>query len=227
MVKVRQYTFDTEFYYWAEDPDGACRIHFQPISIGMVCEDGRKYYAVLDADHSVYPDPWIQDNVVAKLPPKDTWKDAAQIREEIIQFLSEGGPVGEISLWSDHPGPDQAILHAIVAPERGWFFNYLRERGIGRVQFRLLGDYYETLGKPKPKEDFFFHPPEDLEHIALHDAEAHMQTLKAMDALSSSITFHAVKNIRDLRAHFRVAVSQLQRVTNSLNGFFSPSDPLP
>ena len=46
-----------------------------PISVGLACRDGRRYYAVnKDMDQErVYADPWLRENVVPLLPAAPTF----------------------------------------------------------------------------------------------------------------------------------------------------------
>lgn len=76
------------------------------ISIGIVCEDGREYYAInrdLNLRHAKRNE-WLKENVLDKLPPKTSlwpphgsprlwqetrrWLPMKQIKEEIIDFCS-------------------------------------------------------------------------------------------------------------------------------------------
>jgi len=80
-----KYFFDTEFI-----EDGKT---IELVSIGIVSELGREYYAVsteFDASKAV---PWVVENVLNHLTvdgvrvEPDAWKPRAQIREEILAFV--------------------------------------------------------------------------------------------------------------------------------------------
>lgn len=89
-----RYFFDTEFI-----EDGKT---IDLISIGIVAEDGREYYAInRDCDFSKASD-WVKENVIAKLPPRHrmpmecspreweeslAWKSKAQITVDATAFL--------------------------------------------------------------------------------------------------------------------------------------------
>lgn len=79
-----KYFYDTEFL-----EDGRT---IELISIGIVAEDGREYYAVaLDADWDrISTHEWLMKNVVPQLPPgrSPEWKPKAQIRDEVAAFLA-------------------------------------------------------------------------------------------------------------------------------------------
>jgi 3' exoribonuclease, RNase T-like len=96
-----RYFYDTEFL------DNGTIIDF--ISIGIVDEDGFEYYAVnADADwDAINAHPWLPDNVVAQLPPKDEWKSKAQIRDEVKAFLLVGT---RPELWAWFAAYDHVVL---------------------------------------------------------------------------------------------------------------------
>lgn len=76
-----RYFYDTEFL-----EDGKT---IDLISIGIVAEDGREYYAVnddMDLDRITQHE-WLMKNVMPQLPPADLWRPKAQIRDEVSAFL--------------------------------------------------------------------------------------------------------------------------------------------
>ena len=78
---VRRYFFDTEFI-----EDGKT---IDLLSIGIVSDDGREYYAAsLEADQS-RADDWVRANVLPLLPPTGdvAWKSRVTIRDEVTAFL--------------------------------------------------------------------------------------------------------------------------------------------
>lgn len=77
-----KYFYDTEFL------DNGHTVDL--ISIGIVAEDGREYYAVnRDADwYRVQFNEWLVTNVVSQLPPRIEWKPKDQIRDEVYAFLT-------------------------------------------------------------------------------------------------------------------------------------------
>lgn len=83
---VTRYFFDTEF-----NEDGST---IELISIGIVSDDGREYYAVSDAFDPALCNDFVHANVLPKLPPKSdpAWKPRSQIRDEIFAFVEAGSP---------------------------------------------------------------------------------------------------------------------------------------
>lgn len=81
---MTRFFLDTEF-----DEDGKT---IELVSIGLVCEDGRSYYAVSREFDPLHCNPWVQTHVLSKLPPAGApeWKPRAQIRDELLTFVNEG-----------------------------------------------------------------------------------------------------------------------------------------
>ena len=75
------------------------------ISIGVVGEDGREYYAVSSEFDPMDVHPWVRDNVLPQLPPAATWKPRSQIRAELLAFLG-ADPV----LWAWYGAYDHVAL---------------------------------------------------------------------------------------------------------------------
>lgn len=93
--------YDTEFHDNGETID--------LISIGIVAEDGREYYAVnADADwEAIVNHDWLVANVVTQLPPNSTWLPKATIRDQIRDFLLADE---EPELWAYFAAYDHVAL---------------------------------------------------------------------------------------------------------------------
>jgi len=98
-----KYFIDTEFIEGFHKPFLGKRRHFiDLISIGIVCEDGREYYAISNEFNPKNADQWVKDNVIAKLPEKKVsyydspreksdsllWKSNAIIAKDIVTFIN-------------------------------------------------------------------------------------------------------------------------------------------
>ena len=91
------------------------------VSIGVVDEHGREYYAVsteFDASRAV---PWVRRNVLDKLPsPADkAWRSRERIREELLEFLVEPlrtGEADELELWAWYAAYDHVALAQLWGP---------------------------------------------------------------------------------------------------------------
>ena len=107
MVSVYRYFYDCEFI-----EDGRL---IDLVSIGVVDEHGREYYAVsteFDGSRAV---PWVRRNVLDKLPsPADkAWRSRERIREELLEFLVEplrAGEADELELWAWYAAYDHVVL---------------------------------------------------------------------------------------------------------------------
>jgi len=99
--KKIKYFFDTEFL-----EDGKT---IELISIAIVSEDNREYYAcVIDADWDrILKDKWLQDNVICHLPQEDSpvWKTRKQIAKDIIEFVGKNP-----EFWADYASYDWVVL---------------------------------------------------------------------------------------------------------------------
>lgn len=79
-----RYFLDTEFI-----EDGKT---IDLISIGIVSEDGREYYAISTEFDESKANDWVKENVIAQLEPRNQggatfWKPRSNIREDIIRFV--------------------------------------------------------------------------------------------------------------------------------------------
>lgn len=88
-----KYFYDTEFH-----DDGKT---IDLISIGIVAEDGREYYAVNEnADWTrIMKHDWLAANVVNQLPDAAGWKRKEQIKREVTAFLMAGDTLPELWAW--------------------------------------------------------------------------------------------------------------------------------
>ena len=88
-----KYFYDSEFI-----EDGTT---IELISIGVVCEDGREYYAVSTDFVPERAGPWVRRNVLPKLPSPSSplWRSRQRIREDLYQFLVPR-PAVRPELWA-------------------------------------------------------------------------------------------------------------------------------
>jgi hypothetical protein len=90
------------------------------VSIGVVDEHGREYYAVSTEFDDTKAVPWVRRNVLDKLPsPADkAWRSRTQIRDDLRDFLLE--PVldtGEdLELWAWFAAYDHVALAQLWGP---------------------------------------------------------------------------------------------------------------
>lgn len=96
-----RYFYDTEFI-----EDGST---IDLISIGVVAEDGREFYAVSTEFNEHRAGQWVKKNVLPQLPPRSdkAWMDRATMRAKLHEFLvperatkSRGRPNERPELWA-------------------------------------------------------------------------------------------------------------------------------
>ncbi|MDQ3716676.1 MAG: polyadenylate-specific 3'-exoribonuclease AS [Actinomycetota bacterium] len=159
---MRRYFYDTEFI-----EDG---LTIDLISIGVVDETGREFYAVstqFDPDRAI---PWVRRNVLGQLPsPADpAWRPRDRIRDDLLSFLT--GPGEEIELWAWFASYDHVALVQLWGPMTQL------PRAIPRFTCELR-QRWTDLGRPEL-------PAADSDaHDALADARHNLARWQAMQAL--------------------------------------------
>lgn len=159
MSGVRRYFYDTEFI-----EDGTT---IELVSIGIVDEAGREFYAVSTAFDPERAIPWVRINVLPKLPsPADpVWRSRDRIRDDVLAFLAEPGE--EVELWAWYAGYDHVALCQLWGPMTAL------PRLIPRFSHELR-QRWEDLGRPALPE-----APAD-QHDALADARHNLARWQAM-----------------------------------------------
>lgn len=158
-----RYFYDTEFI-----EDGET---IELISIGIVSEEGREFYAVSTDFDATRANPWVRENVLDKLPSPNQheWLSNEQIRDQLVDFLlyDDGNRVDNVELWAwvgayDHVVFAQLFGDMAALPKS--FPRYTRE----------LKQYWEFAGRPAlpriPKGN----------HDALVDARHNLQKFRVI-----------------------------------------------
>lgn len=186
-MSTRHYCYDTEFL-----EDGST---IDLISIGIVCDDGREYYAVnSDADWDrIRDDDWLMDNVVRHLPTHSTgqverrkefgqtgfsWgglnmrdtrvKPKWVIANEVREFILESPKFGDDPwLWAYYAAYD----HVALAQLFGKMINLPNGIPMFTHELKQLMETMPGTWEPPPHED---------EHDALADARWNMRVLRAI-----------------------------------------------
>lgn len=85
-----KYFIDTEFIEGFHKPLFGKKRHFiDLISIGIVCDDGREYYAISKEFNPKMADSWVRQNVISKLPERNvSFNDSPRMRQEAILWKS-------------------------------------------------------------------------------------------------------------------------------------------
>lgn len=139
-----KYFYDTEFI-----EDGKT---IDLISIGVVSEDGRTYYAISNEFNAKKASQWVVDNVLLKLNDNETRKSRLEIKNDLLEFIGNDKP----EFWAyyadyDHVALCQLFGKMIDLP-KGW-----------PMYTRDLKQFLDSMGNPKI-------PKQENEHNALDDA---------------------------------------------------------
>ncbi len=103
-----RYWFDTEFH-----DDGHT---VELISIGIVAEDGREYYAVSAEYDSNHATDWLKQNVIQQLGDVQM-KSRRLIRQELDTFFRQGGTP---EFWADCGEYDWIVLRQLFGTLTDW-----------------------------------------------------------------------------------------------------------
>lgn len=155
-----RYFYDTEFI-----DDGRT---IELISIGMVSEDGREYYAVSTDFDPERAGSWVRTHVLPKLPSPASplWRSRRRIRDELAEFMGieSGGP---IELWAWVGAYDHVALCQLWGPMTAL------PQPVPRFTLELKQLWYERGRPALPKR-----PPDS--HDALVDARYNLVRYRAM-----------------------------------------------
>jgi hypothetical protein len=182
---LKRYFLDTEF-----NEDG--RI-IDLISLGLVCDDGREYYAISAEFDPNTCNNWVKANVLPLLPPNDysftwcnpsgvsyvspLWKPRGAIASELIEFVGANQGI-EPQFWAYFADYDWVALCQLYGPmvalPKGMpmYCNDIRQLS-------------EELGRPPLPNQ------EGTEHDALQDAKWNYQVWQYLMAMRSPQLFGA------------------------------------
>lgn len=175
-----RFWFDTEFI------EAGHEWPLELISIGMVAEDGREYYACnQQVDFArLLENPWLVENVLPSLPVEKryedrpwapdnvlmsvggAWKSRATIARELIEFCGI-----QPEIWSYYADYDWVILCQL-------FGRMIDLPGGWPMYARDIKQWCDMLGNPKLPEQT------GTAHDALHDARHHRAMWEFLDQLA-------------------------------------------
>ena len=127
------------------------------VSVGVVAEDGREYYAVSSDFDPLAVHPWVAKNVLPQLPPSATWKPRALIARELEEFFGHD-PVW----WAWYGAYDHVALCQLWGPMPDLPRTFPR--------FTLdVRQLWEHLGRPPlPQQESGLHDAlADARHVAV------------------------------------------------------------
>ncbi|MBE7187592.1 polyadenylate-specific 3'-exoribonuclease AS [Jatrophihabitans endophyticus] len=161
-----RYFYDCEFI-----EDGST---VELVSIGVVDESGREFYAIsteFDPDRAI---DWVRRNVLDKLPgPGDrAWRSRERIRDDLLAFLT--APDEPIELWAWMSAYDHVVLCQLWGDMRAL------PRAIPRFTHELR-QRWEDAGAPAM-------PPQPRDqHDALADARHNLARWRAIERSTGAL----------------------------------------
>jgi hypothetical protein len=161
---VYRYFYDCEFI-----EDGTT---VDLVSIGVVDEYGREFYAVSTEFDDSRAVPWVRRNVLDKLPsPADrAWRSRERIRDDLYDFLVEpirDRPGEQLELWAWFAAYDHVVLAQL------WGAMPALPREIPRYT-KELRQLWDDRGRPALPE------ADAARHDALVDARHNLARWRAM-----------------------------------------------
>ncbi len=150
-----KFFLDTEFI------ESGHKKPIQLISIALVCEDGREFYAVSNEFDPLSANEWVTQNVLSKLNlAYNSPKSLEQIKEEILSFVSYNGHglAEKPEFWGYYADYDWVVFcqlfGAMINLPKGY-----------PMYCRDIKQLCDSLGNPR----IMVEPPTN-EHNALQDA---------------------------------------------------------
>ena len=143
------------------------------VSVGVVGEDGREFYAVSTEFDPTRAGPWVRSNVLPKLPAhaNPAWRSRARIRTDLLRFLTAAD--GEVELWAWIAAYDHVAICQL------WGAMPDLPRALPRFT-RELRQRWEDAGRPQ------LPPPTADAHDALADARLNLRRWEAIEAALSA-----------------------------------------
>jgi hypothetical protein len=168
---MKRYFLDTEFI------ERGRQFPIELISVALICQDGRSYYAESSEFDPAHANQWVCDNVLSKLLFDDLRRKAIrQIAAEIREFVTADGQRPEF--WGYYADYDWVVFcqmfGAMVDLPKG-FPMYCRD----------LKQWCDDLGNPEL-------PKCDGEHNALTDARWNLRVFEFLMAREGALIGNAV-----------------------------------
>jgi hypothetical protein len=159
-----RYFYDCEFI-----EDG---VTIDLVSIGVVDEHGREFYAISGQFDPAKAIGWVRRNVLDKLPSPGhpAWRSRERLRDDLLAFLVEplqGDPAAELELWAWYAAYDHVALAQL------WGAMQALPRVIPRFT-KELRQLWDDAGRPKLPE------AASARHDALVDARHNLARWRAM-----------------------------------------------
>jgi hypothetical protein len=147
-----KYFIDTEFI------ERGPRHPIELISIGIVCEDGRTFYAISSEFDPSHASEWVRENVLSHLEPEKTRSTVTELARQIYVFTSPLVYGSKPEFWGYYADYDWVVFCQI--------FGTMVDLPKGFPMYcRDIKQWCVELGNPQlPAQD-------STEHNALNDAK--------------------------------------------------------
>jgi len=155
-----RFFYDTEFI-----EDGRT---IDLVSIGVVDERGREFYAVSTEFDAGRAGSWVREHVLPQLPSSSdaAWRSRDRIKQDLLDFI--GKPHDGVQLWAWFAAYDHVALAQL------WGAMPALPRQLPRFT-RDLRQRWEDVGKPQ------LPPPPANAHDALADARHNLARWEALE----------------------------------------------
>lgn len=121
-----RYFIDTEYIFTTDKRGGT----IEPVSIGIVAEDGREFYRVSTNFNPRHASQWVRENVLSLLPVRrpsaydsprlwhesQAWQPLKQIAADLQAFIGDDVP----EFWGDYADFDYVALSIIMGGFDNW-----------------------------------------------------------------------------------------------------------
>lgn len=169
-----RYFLDTEFIEYP------CTIDL--ISIGIISETGREYYAISTDFNPAKASDWVKKNVIWQLPDRyafdereeaKAWKSRDEIRDEVLEFCN-AVQYGKPEFWGYYCDYDWVVFC--------WLFGTMMELPKGFPMYcRDIKQFADDIGNPSLPEQG------KGEHNALEDARWNREAWHYLCSVAASM----------------------------------------
>jgi hypothetical protein len=186
-IKRTKFFMDTEFI------ESGRKLPIELLSIGIVCEDGREFYAANADANLTNASPWVMDNVVPYLGKPHQHMGFDSIRRSILEFVGDCKP----EFWGYYADYDWVvfcqIFGAMIDLPKGW-----------PMYCRDIKQLCDERGNPKlPKQS-------STEHNALNDARWNKSVYELLLAEYVPLSQPAPDEVLELKNRLHVAHNVLR-----------------
>ena len=149
------------------------------VSIGVVDEVGREFYAVSTDFDPGRANAWVRAHVLDQLPPPSSpaWRDRAAIRDGLLEFFTAGGR--RVELWAWMAAYDHVCLAQL------WGDMRVLPRNLPRFTHDLRQRWEDAGSPPLPPA-----PPD--QHDAIADARHNLARWKAIEGAPERVVLAAL-----------------------------------